>query len=141
MGTTFLPTRLNDLRQDVLISNPVNGQALTYNGTRWVNGAGGGGGGLGSATDVAAYATAGDGSAANPWTGWDTACPWAAETAFFFRKGIFAYATSPNYAFDGITLLGEAGSELYHTGSGNAVDIDGTASYIYRPRILNLTIR
>lgn len=104
-----------------------------------------GSGGGGSGIDVASFATGGDGTSANPWTGWDTAITWAEHTQYFFRKGVFAYATSPNFLKYGIALIGEAGTILQHTGSGNAFVMDAGATvgslWIQNVRVENLTIR
>lgn len=43
IATAIAAADINDL-SDVVISSPSNGQVLTYNGTNWVNSAGGGGG-------------------------------------------------------------------------------------------------
>jgi hypothetical protein len=94
--------------------------------------------------DVSTYSTAGDGSAANPFVGWDTACPWAPDTEFFFPKvlsgGYYAYTTSPNFLKTGIALRGEAGTVLRHLGAGNAVTFDnpGTAPLSYDRWTMNV---
>ena len=51
-----------------------------------------------SAIDVSSVATAGNGSAASPWTGWDTVISWVGEQEYRFPGGVYAYATSPRNA-------------------------------------------
>lgn len=81
------------------------------------------------AVDVSKYAAAGAGTSLSPWTGWETATPWAARTAYYFAPGYYAAATFPNWgAYADIRLLGSgAGSTiLKHTGSGSAVQFIGS---------------
>lgn len=73
------------------------------------------------------FATGGNGSSGNPWTGWDTAITWAANTHYHFPPGVYAYATAPNWAILGIHLSGEGkggATILKHTGAGPAVKFD-----------------
>jgi hypothetical protein len=81
-----------------------------------------------SETDVASKATAGAGTSVSPWTGWDTAITWSAFTRYRFRSGHYSYATSPNFLKAGIELMGEAGTYLKHTGTGNAFVMDAGAT-------------
>lgn len=85
--------------------------------------------------NVSHFATGGAGTLASPWTGWDTAITWAAESAYFFpphadgSKAYYAFATCPNWgALKGIQLRGSGStSVLKHTGTGNAVSFIGTS--------------
>lgn len=74
--------------------------------------------------DVSQSATGGSGTAANPWTGWDTAISWTADTTYYFPKGVYAYSASPNFALSGIRLIGE-NATLKFTGTGNCVEFLG----------------
>jgi hypothetical protein len=78
--------------------------------------------------DVAGYATGGSGTSGAPWTGWDTACPWAASTRFVFRPGTYSYSASPTFGnHRGIELIGAgAATVLKYTGSGVCVDFVAT---------------
>ena len=93
---------------------------------------------------VSRFATGGAGTSDSPWTGWDTAITWAADTTYKFSAGeYFAYSTSPNFALDGIRLIGEAGSVLKHTGSGVGFKMDGgalAANYKQNIYVENLNI-
>src|SRR3972149_4937166 len=40
--------------------------------------------------DVAAWATGGTGTYADPWTGWDTAITWSGGRRYVFRAGFFS---------------------------------------------------
>jgi hypothetical protein len=80
------------------------------------------------AIDVSRFATGGDGSAANPFTGWDTRIIWAASKHYHFPSGVYSYATAPNWALQDIRLTGEQGTILKHLGSANAVLIDALAA-------------
>lgn len=84
--------------------------------------------------NVSLAATGGSGTAASPWTGWDTAITWSAETQYDFPSGVYAYSSSPNFLKTGIALKGEAGAVLKFTGSGNAVVFDnpggGSPAYL-----------
>jgi hypothetical protein len=78
---------------------------------------------------VMRYATGGDGTSSNPWTGWDTAITWASNTTYLFPSGTYSYSTCPAWGVDNIRLLGMGPNVvLKHTGTGNAVCIDGGAS-------------
>ena len=73
-------------------------------------GGGGGGGGASvpnalSVFKVSNYATGGDGTSGNPWTGWDTHCPWAAYTSFDFTPNeYFAYSNTLELPYKFITV-------------------------------------
>jgi hypothetical protein len=100
-------------------------------------------GGGESVVDVASQATAGDGTEADPWTGWDTAIAWAARTEYRFRTGWFAYASSPNFLKEDIAIIGEAGTYLKHTGTGDAFKMESPSPgsiWVHRVRVENLTI-
>lgn len=93
--------------------------------------------------DVASFATAGDGTQGDPWTGWDTEITWSANTTYKFRSGWYAYETSPNFLKTNISLIGEAGVFLQHTGTGDGFTLDSEdpgVLWIHRLRVENLTI-
>lgn len=46
------------------------------------------------AIDVRDFATGGDGTAGDPWVGWDTAITWASNTTYVFAAGYFAFGTT-----------------------------------------------
>ncbi len=52
-------------------------------------------------------------------------------------SGIYAYATSPNWAIQGLTLIAENGAIFKHTGSGPAFNVDGgaTGGGVFRMRV------
>lgn len=63
--------------------------------------------------DVASYATAGAGTLASPWTGWEIAFPagsLGSYKAYYFRAGYFATA--------GVSLRGRAQIRVYGAGAG-----------------------
>lgn len=100
-------------------------------------------GGAGVGVDVSSFATGGDGTQGDPWTGWDTAITWTAHTTYSFRSGYFAYATSPNFLKTDIALIGEAGTFLQHTGTGDAFTLasdDLAVTWYHRVRVENITI-
>lgn len=79
--------------------------------------------------EVKRFVTGGAGTEADPWTGWDTAISWAAATQYDFEDGVYAYATSPNFARNFLSLRGRKNTVLKHTGTGNALLVDaGTAT-------------
>ena len=82
-----------------------------------------------AAVEVAQFASAGNGTRADPWRGWDTAITWTGETEYFFRTGYFSYSVSPNFLKTGIALRGEAGTVLKHVGAGNAVVFDNPGTH------------
>jgi hypothetical protein len=96
-----------------------------------------------ASVNVASLATSGDGSQANPWRGWETLIVTDA-TEYRFCKGWFAYSASPNWLKQGIAIVGEAGANLKHTGSGDAFVMDAGATvggvWIQNVRVENLTI-
>lgn len=71
-------------------------------------------------------ATGGTGTVGDPWTGWDTAITWTAGIEYYFGPGYFSYAVAPNWALNGIRIIG-AGSRLtrlIYTGTGDVVTFD-----------------
>jgi len=50
----------------------------------------------------------------------------------YIPVGVFAYTTSPNWSMEGLTLKGDTGSELKHTGSGRAFNFDSGGAGGYR---------
>lgn len=94
--------------------------------------------------EVSSYATAGSGTALSPWTGWETAIVWSAFTRYRFRSGHYAYATSPNFLQYGIELIGEPGTYITHTGTGNAFVMDAGSTpgslWMQNVRVENLII-
>lgn len=93
-----------------------------------------------AAVDVASRATGGSGTAANPWTGWDTAFEWTANTEYLFRSGHFRYGRSPDLVKPGIALIGEAGATLRFAGTGDALTVDSVTP-VENVRIENLIIQ
>lgn len=75
--------------------------------------------------DVANFKTGGSGTMGSPWTGCDTAIVWAANTEYRFRPGYYAWETIPNFALNGLRLVGSAGVIIQHTGSGPVLNFDG----------------
>lgn len=73
---------------------------------------------------VQGFVTGGAGTAASPWTGWDTGITWSANTQYDFLDGVYAYATSPNFAKNNLKLNGRRNTVLQHTGSGYALLCD-----------------
>lgn len=88
---------------------------------------------------VHTYATGGTGTSADPWTGWDAACPWASGKAFIFTTGYFRHSATlaldelRNIYFSG---MGD-GTVLLYTGSGTAVSCqrraDDIINYMHHP--------
>lgn len=95
--------------------------------------------------DVVRYATGGTGTELDPWTGWDTEVTWQSFTRYRFRAGWYALATSPNFAYDGISIEGDPGTFWLHTGTGPALLMDAGAdqdsNWIMRPMVSNIQIR
>lgn len=86
-------------------------------------------------------ASGGTGTAGDPWTGWDTAITWAASTEYRFPKGYYSYATSPNFLLTGLALVGESGTVLKYTGSGDAVTFTaGSDTWVFDVRMENFII-
>jgi hypothetical protein len=106
-----------------------------------------GGGGGTSSTNVVyvnAQATAGAGTSGSPWTGWDTAITWSANTEYYFPNGYYSYATSPNFCKAGLSLVGESqtGTVLKYTGAGVAVNFTApAASWVFSMNMENFTIQ
>ena len=69
------------------------------------------------------YVASGNGSKASPWIGWDSA-PWADNTEFTFSEGYYGYTDSPNFAHNGLRLVGKPGTVLLHSGTGYAFTAD-----------------
>lgn len=77
-----------------------------------------------SAIDVSSKATGGNGTAAAPWTGWDTAITWKSEVDYKFASGWFSLVSSPlGWAQGRMRLHGTGGTYLQFTGAGNAFSI------------------
>ena len=101
---------------------------------------------MASAVDVQALATAGDGTEAAPFTGWNASLTPAAFTRYQFQKGW--YRTKPvalNWAASGIEIIGEAGVYYQHGGSGDCFIWDagatpGTAWY-HNPTIKDIIVK
>lgn len=92
---------------------------------------------------VASLATSGNGTQASPWAGWETLAITDA-TEYRFGKGWYAYNVSPNWLKPGVAIVGEAGVNLKHTGTGSAFVMDAGAQvggvWIQNVRVENLTI-
>lgn len=78
-----------------------------------------------------------------PWTGWDTATPWANYGAFYFRSGEFV---APILNLDGYTQLrlfgaGPGASVIIGTGTGNVIYAGSAASSVFGIVIDNLWIK
>lgn len=90
----------------------------------------------GAPVNVLDYVTGGTGTSGDPYTGWDTATPWAANTEFVFPSGTFEYGTTLNLAYSKIYVHGVGrGTILKFTGTGNCVSFDGGVSGINSPHI------
>lgn len=97
---------------------------------------------------VSNSATSGNGTLASPWTGWDTAINFVADTQYKFScegagapgRCYFGFVDSPNFMKPGIALVGEAGVVLLHTGVGNAVVFD-SPSWVFNVRMENFIIQ
>lgn len=97
----------------------------------------------GSGIDVSSFATGGDGTVGSPWTGWDTALTFVEHTTYHYRKGHYAYATSPNFLKTGIAHIGDAGVFFHHTGTGDGFRLetdDLAVTWYHRMRIENITV-
>ena len=87
----------------------------------------------GSPVNVLDYISGGTGTSGNPYVGWDTATPWAANTEFVFPSGTFQYSTTLSLPYAGICLSGVGlGTVLKFTGSGNCVSFNNAGN---SPRI------
>jgi hypothetical protein len=97
-----------------------------------------------SIVDVSSYANAGAGTTLSPWTGWDTAITWAANTTYYFRGGTYAYTSAPNWGLLlNIRLLGDGSGMtiLQYNGTGNAVEFNQpTTGNVYNPQMENFLI-
>jgi len=90
----------------------------------------------GSPVNVLDYISGGTGTSGDPYVGWDTATPWAANTEFIFPSGTFQYSTTLNLAYSKIYVHGVGrGTILKFTGTGNCVSFDGGVSGINSPHI------
>jgi len=93
--------------------------------------------------DVASFATGGDGTSGDPWTGMFGAITFQDYTTYRYRKGHYAYTTSPNFLKTDIAHRGEAGVFFHHTGTGDAFILDSEdpgVLWIHRARIENITV-
>lgn len=97
----------------------------------------------GQLVNVREFVTAGLGTLASPWTGWDTAITWAAKTTYYFPAGYYGYATSPNWALADIQLIGDGPQKTFFkfTGSGIAMKLDvPSGGGVYGPILRDFTI-
>ena len=87
----------------------------------------------GTPVNVVDYISGGTGTVGDPYVGWDTTVPWAANTRFNFSKGVFQYANELSLAYDGISLVGiGVGTILKFTGTGVCVRFEGTGTGVYK---------
>jgi hypothetical protein len=77
---------------------------------------------FGKTVHVRNYATAGLGTQASPWTGWDTAVTWSPYTTYEFADGWYSYSTSPQFGRNGIHIKGGKNTFLSFTGTGVGFD-------------------
>lgn len=56
--------------------------------------------------DVAGYATGGDGTVGDPWTGWDTAITWNGNTRYELRPGYFLLTSTLSIDTNAVHLVG-----------------------------------
>lgn len=90
----------------------------------------------GSPVNVIDYISGGTGTSGDPYVGWDTNTPWAANTEFVFPSGTFQHSTTLNLAYSKIYVHGVGrGTILKFTGTGNCVSFDGGGSGINSPHI------
>lgn len=95
--------------------------------------------------NVASLATSGNGTAANPFTGWETLTV-QPQTEYKFdcpNPGPcwFAYNTSPNWLQVDVAVTGGAGVNLWHRGSGDAfVMYSPPGEWVNRVRVENITL-
>jgi hypothetical protein len=95
----------------------------------------------GTPVNVVDYAT-GTGTSGDPYVGWDTAITWAANTEYYFPKGVFSYGTTLNWGFSGIYVCGVGvGSVLNFTGSGKAIDISGGPNNLNDVHLENFLVK
>ena len=94
----------------------------------------------GAPVNVLDYISGGTGTSGDPYVGWDTATPWAANTEFKFPKGVFQYSTTLSLPYAYIYIHGVGvGTTLKFTGTGNCISFD-SVSGINSPRIESLCI-
>lgn len=74
--------------------------------------------------DVKRFASAGNGTSASPWTGWDTAITWTAGVQYDFDDGFYDYNSSPNFAKNFLRIRGRKNAVLRHKGTGPALNVD-----------------
>lgn len=73
------------------------------------------------------YVTSGTGTSGDPYLGWDTNTPWAANIEVQFPAGTFQYGTTLSLPYAGIYLHGVGlGTVLKFTGTGNCVSFDAS---------------
>lgn len=89
---------------------------------------------------VADYATGGTGTSGDPWTGWDTAITWSANTRYIYRSGYFAHDGSTNFLKQEIQHIGEGTPIIKHTGRGYAFKLDADTIWIFGARIEGLLV-
>lgn len=82
--------------------------------------------------NVSLYAATGNGTSAHPWTGWDTATPWAANTPFYAPAGYYNYSSPLNLALTNIQLLGDGPwrTIFQYGGSGIALNLGGITNVL-----------
>jgi len=88
--------------------------------------------------NVNSYATAGAGTSASPWTGWDTAITWTPDVTYFSPEGWYSLASSPaGWAQTRMRLIGSR-AYMRFTGAGNgfsnirAANCTGTGSAAFK---------
>lgn len=90
----------------------------------------------GAPVNVIDYVSGGAGTDVDPYVGWDTLTPWAANTEFVFPSGVFEYDTTLDLAYSKIYVRGVGrGTVLKFTGTGNCVSFDGGVAGINSPHI------
>ena len=83
----------------------------------------------GSPVNVLDYISGGTGTSGDPYVGWDTATPWAANTEYVFPAGTFQYSATLSLPYAGIYLHGVGlGTVLKFTGTGNCVSFDNAGN-------------
>ena len=90
--------------------------------------------------DVADAATGGTGTSGDPWTGWDTAITWSANTRYIYRSGYFAHDGATNFLKTEIQHIGEGTPIIKHTGRGYAFKLDADTIWIFGARIEGLLV-
>lgn len=84
---------------------------------------------------VSDYATGGDGSFDNPWTGWYQNMPLGPHRTYRFSAGVFGNSATTNFPYENVTVVSH-GALIKHTGSGVAFGCDTGAS---GPALYNFT--